>query len=481
MNLTIYSVHLPSLIYCRRSVFFALLMLFFAQTSHAQLTNSQCTGTGILPGKLNVSATAGCVPLRILTSSSGGTGKNVRYIYYYKGGVPIETDAIRDSAFVYNKAGTYYLMQLSDDPQGKPMRACATITVQDTIAPNFKVVYCANGQVTLTLPTDVSNIYDNYGVDWGDGAVQIIAKAAKITTHKYATQKTYRISLQGIHSVGKCGGVAVKSVTPIIITEAPKLTRLEMKDMSVAELTFNNPNEIPLLVYSQTGSDVFKSTGRTVRLPSEKVQVLADSNNYVCFKASPIDTCITKLESNVLCTTFLKAQVIDESRNFLSIIPYRYPSEVKSVAVLRDNKPWKTLGVTDLWIEDFAPDCKKNTCYKVQMETQYGTVISNEKCMTPPLVLCTDVGDIFVPDVFTPNNDGVNDVLEIKGEIPRDYQLTIFSAAGQPIFTSNATQKSWNGYVDGVPTPTGMYLYRIRISDKIGRIFIKRGTFTLLR
>jgi gliding motility-associated-like protein len=74
----------------------------------------------------------------------------------------------------------------------------------------------------------------------------------------------------------------------------------------------------------------------------------------------------------------------------------------------------------------------------------------------------------FVPEVFTPNNDGVNDVFNIKGLINYpNAELTVFNQWGQVVFKSGPSYKNnWNGtntegknFNRGIALPEGIYFY----------------------
>ncbi len=55
--------------------------------------------------------------------------------------------------------------------------------------------------------------------------------------------------------------------------------------------------------------------------------------------------------------------------------------------------------------------------------------------------------NIFIPNVFTPNGDGVNDLFYVVGSGlgPADFQLLIFNRWGQLIFESNHIEQKWDG------------------------------------
>lgn len=71
---------------------------------------------------------------------------------------------------------------------------------------------------------------------------------------------------------------------------------------------------------------------------------------------------------------------------------------------------------------------------------------------------------LFIPNVFTPNGDGANDLFAIKGNDVLSYHIQIYTRWGQLIFESNDIEKPWDGKYNGQFCPEGTYLYHV-ISD----------------
>lgn len=66
--------------------------------------------------------------------------------------------------------------------------------------------------------------------------------------------------------------------------------------------------------------------------------------------------------------------------------------------------------------------------------------------------------DIILPNVFTPNNDGINDVLEVPLSGIKTLSLTIFDRWGNVVFESNQTKLYWDGRnANGERMPAGTY------------------------
>ncbi|KYG72497.1 hypothetical protein AWN68_12115 [Roseivirga echinicomitans] len=73
---------------------------------------------------------------------------------------------------------------------------------------------------------------------------------------------------------------------------------------------------------------------------------------------------------------------------------------------------------------------------------------------------------LFVPNIFTPDGDGINDTFKPISPCIISYKITIFNRWGHPIFISE-TGGEWDGTQDGKELPAGAYIYRIDYSDPI--------------
>ena len=458
-----------------------LLVLFclFFNYSYAQFPNNQCADRNFAAGGIDLKLNVGCLPFSVAAASTVKELKNQRYIFDYRGGPPTNYTASADSNFIYTKTGVYLIMQIGEK-DGLPTRACATVTVQDTVAPIIRLQLCSNGAATLTIPTDPANVYDEYGVQWGDGFGEIINKQTRVIKHQYADDTPKKVQVQGIHKLGKCGGKTTRTVSVKGAAQPATLAKLTIIDGSTAELTIDNPNENDWLLYRQENADPFTSSGKTAKKLKETMKVLVDTNQITCFKLKPLDTCAANVESNILCTNFIKVST-EADFNLVSIAPYRYPSEVKSLTVARNKTDWWKASRTEFNREDRDVPCNSKTCYQLKIETEKGVVFSNVVCVNPPPVLCGLLGDLFVPDAFSPNNDNINDLLEVKGDLTKDFKWLVYNKWGNVIFSSNNIVQGWNGLQDGQPAATGVYFYQIQVLDKSKRSFRKNGSFLLVR
>lgn len=89
--------------------------------------------------------------------------------------------------------------------------------------------------------------------------------------------------------------------------------------------------------------------------------------------------------------------------------------------------------------------------------------------------------EIFVPNVFTPNGDGKNDVLLVYGNYVAGIRLNIFNQWGQLIFVSESMTSGWDGTYKGRQQPVGVYAYTLQVVLQDGTVIHKKGSVHLIR
>ncbi|MDE7102423.1 MAG: gliding motility-associated C-terminal domain-containing protein, partial [Bacteroidales bacterium] len=91
-----------------------------------------------------------------------------------------------------------------------------------------------------------------------------------------------------------------------------------------------------------------------------------------------------------------------------------------------------------------------------------------------------------IPNVFTPNDDGVNDVLRFKQlEKCTDVVVEIVNRWGQPVMkkkVASAEDFEWNGRVNntGARLPDGPYFYMVTYKNLYGKSKVQSGSITIL-
>jgi gliding motility-associated-like protein len=87
-----------------------------------------------------------------------------------------------------------------------------------------------------------------------------------------------------------------------------------------------------------------------------------------------------------------------------------------------------------------------------------------------------------VPNVFTPNGDGINDQFIIREVDGQDFILNITDRWGQIAFSTKNPQEGWNGLMqNGGSAPEGAYFYSLRMRGCDGKLVESAGSLTLMR
>jgi gliding motility-associated-like protein len=89
--------------------------------------------------------------------------------------------------------------------------------------------------------------------------------------------------------------------------------------------------------------------------------------------------------------------------------------------------------------------------------------------------------EIFVPNVFTPNGDGKNDILYVYGNYVSSVQFRVFNQWGQLIFVSDNIGRGWDGKYNGQQQPVGVYAYSLKVTLQDGTVINKKGSISLIR
>ncbi|MFY9310959.1 MAG: gliding motility-associated C-terminal domain-containing protein, partial [Bacteroidia bacterium] len=104
-------------------------------------------------------------------------------------------------------------------------------------------------------------------------------------------------------------------------------------------------------------------------------------------------------------------------------------------------------------------------------DTSYQTVIIEPDFM------------FYVPNAFTPNDDGVNDTFIGKGMFINEFEMMIFDRWGNMVYKTDNINKPWNGKANDGKEPAQMdvYIYTIKISDFKDTKYVYKGTVTLVK
>ena len=126
----------------------------------------------------------------------------------------------------------------------------------------------------------------------------------------------------------------------------------------------------------------------------------------------------------------------------------------------------------------FATAAQAQMRASVHQSLDYGRVIDEGSTETGP----DFEAEMFIPNAFTPNADGINDTFGpiFEGEA-NDYSLVIFDRYGRLVFSADNMRTQWDGTMRGKQLHDGVYIYGISYLDPSGEKQTRSGSITLLR
>ena len=105
--------------------------------------------------------------------------------------------------------------------------------------------------------------------------------------------------------------------------------------------------------------------------------------------------------------------------------------------------------------------------------------INTAQISLKPSIACTGYN---IPDAFTPNGDGHNDIFRVAtADVPQSFHMMIFNRYGGKVFETSDVQAGWNGYMGSSPAMSGAYVYTIVIKTSTGTVIEKKGTVLVIR
>mgnify|MGYP000303372068 FL=1 len=137
---------------------------------------------------------------------------------------------------------------------------------------------------------------------------------------------------------------------------------------------------------------------------------------------------------------------------------------------------WST-GETDEVIT-VAPE--ETTTYTVTVTDEMGCTAIASVTVTVRMPKC-DETDVFIPTAFTPNGDGINDVLYVRSKIIDEMELLIYNRWGEEIFRTTDQNMGWDGTYKGKRLSPDVFAYTLRVLCINQDEFSSRGNVSLVK
>jgi gliding motility-associated-like protein len=121
----------------------------------------------------------------------------------------------------------------------------------------------------------------------------------------------------------------------------------------------------------------------------------------------------------------------------------------------------------------------------VHQKGLYSVTVSNV-CGETEDEISVDVIDcstkVYYPNIFSPNNDGINDIFEIKTWNASELSCNIYDRWGNLIYTNVEDQITWDGNMSQQAVPIGVYVFTLSYKNKLRNTKeMIAGNVTLIR
>ncbi len=129
-------------------------------------------------------------------------------------------------------------------------------------------------------------------------------------------------------------------------------------------------------------------------------------------------------------------------------------------------------------------DCKDPIATPSNSIDYIVTVTDSDGCTSKDTVRINVIlpcPDVFVPNTFSPNADGLNDRQCVIGDCIVSLDFIIFNRWGEAVFHTKDQSECWNGRYRGKPAQSGVYIYKLKATLKNGESVEQTGNVTLVR
>jgi gliding motility-associated-like protein len=207
-------------------------------------------------------------------------------------------------------------------------------------------------------------------------------------------------------------------------------------------------------------------------LVTTDLEFLHKTTNQYVYNITAIDSCGNMSQTVKISPINLTGST--DPQNFAANLSWsNYPTPDYCVERLSLDSSWENLGCVNslnFSDEEFAEDESfAERCYRVRSVTEPKSY-SNVVCL--PFV-----AQLWIPNAFSPNTDGINDVWQLRGIGIKEIKVSVYNRWGQLVYEADRLTDSW----DGVNAQEGVYLYIVQYQENSGRKRLEKGVLRVVR
>lgn len=276
-----------------------------------------------------------------------------------------------------------------------------------------------------------------------------------------ASTNTLLVNSVGIYTVTTSNACYTVNATSDVV----------LNSLPVINLTSNTnticPNETATLtVTGGTEPYTWSNTASTGSVVTSNGGLVTVSNTNGCGTASQtINVTVVNLNASFSANPMsgIKPVVVDFTNNSVGASTYAWNFGNGNSAVTQtvSSQTYSVVGTYTVYLLVTNGPCSDIDSLTIQVLNEAPTLI--------------------IPNVFTPNNDSVNDVFKVTGFNIIEFNGTIFDRWGIQLFYWNDITKGWDGKTSGKEVPDGTYFYIINAKDIDNKELKKQGHISLFK
>lgn len=418
----------------------------------------------------------GCRP--VLLQASASSQANVTYTWDFGDGTLLTTNN-KDTAHLYTSIGDFVPRLILSDSGNclVPVSGTDTVRVRGSL-PAFTWndrLFCDSGTIFFRDSTLSNEAVTAWHWDFGDGATATLQHPA----HRYTQPGVYTVSLR-TQTASLCSDtVTIQHLVKVV--QSPKIGILGNAVVCAGGWVqhsglFLRPDTSAVQWYWQFPNG---ATSSAIRPPAQQYTVAGSGAvQAVAVNSSGCaDTAIASLTVHPLPAISLPPTLTSRVGQPVRIQPTSYAPNV----VRYEWTPAAGLSCTDCPQPLARPSF--NTLYQVTVTDSNGC---RNTARVEVLVFCNNV-NVFVPNTFSPNGDGSNDVFYVRGSgLAHIKQLRVFNRLGEVVFerrniAANDAGAGWDGTYKGVPLTPDTFIYQVDVFCENSETVRLEGSLTLIR
>ncbi len=416
---------------------------------------------------LNVSITipdtGGCIPF---TAEFIGNSVllSTDFTWYFGDG----TNAVGDTvSYTYTQTGTYDIVVLATDTNacvGADSAFAQVVAIDDSVHADFDITVLNDCDSNLVV--DLQNTSTNaleYFWNFDDGTTS----ALQNENHSYHIPGTYFITLI-VQDTNRCHPLDTISKP---VTLLPNL----FVDFTVANVCAGTPVQFNNLSNPNAQFIWHFDDGGTSALYSP--QHLYIGNRSHTTQLIIIDTTTCNVTDSVSHDVIVYPQPVANFTTTGDTFKFELPVQFYNRSFAYENLLW-TFGDGESTDEEnpihiYESIYNKDVCLRA-----YNEVCADTICKS---IYISFNGLIGVPNAFSPNGDGINDVVKVEGRGIVKLQFRIYNRWGEKVFETDDKNIGWDGIYKGVLQEMEVYTYAVEATLINGETVPLKGNITLLR